>query len=124
MSSGKGTVPGSGSSRHPTRDSGYGGAAFGAGGSSALQALYATDVVKQAFASLSYHNALVLDPDGDDFDCDDDWEVRMDPVTFARYYAAQNPHLARIVQVGDDKKRGPFHEGIANWVEGIQSETV
>jgi len=54
LSLGKDTVPGSGSSHHPTQDSGYGGSPFGAGGSSALQAFYATDVVKQAFASLSY----------------------------------------------------------------------
>jgi hypothetical protein len=37
----------------------------------------------------------------DDDDEDDDWEDRMDPVTFARYYAASSPHLAKIVQEHD-----------------------
>jgi hypothetical protein len=46
LSLGKDTVPGSGAS-------GYDGTAFGADGSSVLQALYATDAVKQAFARLS-----------------------------------------------------------------------
>jgi len=116
---GKDTVPGSG----------YGGAAFGTGGSLslALQALYASDTVKQAFASLSYWNqlALILDSDdsGDDDDDDDDWEDTMDPVTYARYYAAQNPLLARIVQDHDDKMRERLVEGIASWVKGVQSET-
>jgi len=117
----KDTVPGNGSSH-----SGYGKAAFGAGGSSALQALYATGAVKRAFASLSYREpALILhSDDDDDDDDDDDWEDQMDPITFARYYAAQNLHLAKIVQDHDDKMRERLKEGIASWLEGVQSETA
>jgi hypothetical protein len=56
-SAGEDTVPDSGSSQHPGQDSGSGGAAFGAGGSSAfLQALYETDEVKGAFEILSYRD--------------------------------------------------------------------
>jgi hypothetical protein len=40
-----------------------------------------------------------------DSDDDDEWEDRMDPVAFARYYAAQNPHLAKIVHDHDVKMR-------------------
>lgn len=117
----KDTVPGNGSSEHPRQDSGYGGAAFGAGGSSALQALYATDAVKQAFASLSYRDRPALILDSDDDDDDDDWEDRMDPIEFARYYAAQNAQLAKIVQDHDDKMRKRLDERIRSWVEGMQS---
>ncbi|KAH9995386.1 hypothetical protein BJV74DRAFT_883905 [Russula compacta] len=125
---GKDTAPGSGSSQHPMQDSGLGTAASGAGGSFALQALYATDVVKQAFANLSNHDrpVLILDSNDDDVDDDDDddWEDGMDPITFARYYAAQNPHLAKIVQDHDSKMRQRRNKGITRWVEGVQSETV
>ena len=118
---GKDTVPGSGSSQHPRQDSGNGGAAFGAGGSSALQALYASVAVKQAFASLSYRDqpVLILDSD-DDNDDEDDWEDRMDPIAFARYYGAQSPHLARIVQDHDDNMRERLVEGVIGWVRGIK----
>jgi hypothetical protein len=91
------TIPGTGSSQHPSQDSGYGRAAFGAGGSSALQALYATDAVKQAFVSLWYRDQPLPDSDDDDDDDWEDWEDEMDPVTFARSIAAQNQHLANIV---------------------------
>ena len=122
-SSGKDTVPGSGSSQRPRQDGGNGGAAFGAGGSSALQALYATDAVKQAFASLSHRDepVLILDSDDSDDDENDDWEDKMDPITFARYYAAQSPHLANIVKDHDDKMRERLVEGVASWVRGIQT---
>ena len=99
-SSSKDTVPGSGSSQYPGQDSHHGGTGLGAHGSLALQALYSTDAAKNAFASLSCRNqpALMLDSDEDSEDDDDEeWEDRMDPVTFARYYADQNPHLAKIV---------------------------
>lgn len=125
---GKDIVPGSGSSQHPTQDSGLSGPVFGAGGSFALQALYATDVVKQALASLSNHDrpALILDSNDDDDEDDDDsdWEDGMDPITFARYYAAQNPHLAKIVRDHDNKMRERLNEGIMRWVGGVRSGTV
>jgi hypothetical protein len=105
----------------------YGGAAFGASGSSALQALYATDAVKRAFESLFYHCQLALipddDDDDDDEDDDDEWEDNMDPVTFARYYADLHPHFARIVQEHDDKMHERLVDGIASWVKGVQYET-
>jgi hypothetical protein len=66
----------------------------------ALQALYANEAVKQVFASL-HRPSMVLDSSSDDDDEDDDWEDRMYPITFARYYAACNPHMARIVQEHD-----------------------
>jgi hypothetical protein len=125
--SGKDKVAGGGSTQDPKKDSGNnGGATFGAGGSTALQALYATDAVKQAFANLSSRGqaALILDSDEDDEDDDDDnddWEDRMDPIEFARYYAAQSPHLAKIVQDHEDKMRGRLVEGVSNWVREIQS---
>jgi hypothetical protein len=86
-----------------------------------LPSTYATNVVKRSIASLSYRNepALILDSDDDD-----DREDQMDPITFARYYAAQNPHLAKIVQDHDDNLRERLVEGIASWVKGFQSETL
>jgi hypothetical protein len=115
---GESTVPGSS----------YGGAAFGTSGSSALQALYAIDAVKEAFANLSYHCQLdaILDEeddDEDDEDEDEEWEDNMDPVTFARYYTDLHPHFARIVQEHDDKMRERLVEEIGSWVKGVQSET-
>jgi hypothetical protein len=67
----------------------------------------------------------MLDSDDDEEDDDDEeWEDTMDPVTFARYYAGQNPHLAKIVQDHDVKMRERLDEGIASWMESVQSETV
>jgi hypothetical protein len=123
---GKDTVPGRGSSQHLGQDNESGGSRFGAGGSFALQALYATDAVKQAFASLSHPEqpALILDLDDDSDDDEEDWEDKMDPVAFARYYAAQNLHLAKIVQDHDAKVRERLNEGIAGWVKSVQSEIL
>ena len=113
-----------GSPQHPRQGSGYyGGAAFGAG-SAAVQALYATDAVKKAFAEFLFQKkALILDSDDDDDDDSDNpnWEDRMDPVTFARYYAPQSLLWARFVQEHDDKMREHFNEGIFNWLEDIQT---
>jgi len=52
------------------------------------------------------------------------WEDRMDPVMFARYYADQNPHLAKIVQDHNAKMCECLDEGIASWMESVQLETV
>ena len=82
-----------------------------------LASTYATNVVKRSFASLSYRDqpALILDSDDDD-----DREDQMDPTTFARYYTAQNPHLAdRDVQDHDDNMRERLVDGIASWVKGF-----
>jgi hypothetical protein len=62
---------------------------------------------------------LNSDPEDDD----EIWEDNMDPITFARYYAAGNPLLARIVQEHDEKMRERLNQGVMNWVEGVQSET-
>ena len=121
----KDAVPSSGSSRHSRQDTGYGGVAFETGGGCALQALYSTDAVKRAFATLSYYaNLALLDDDDDDDDDDDEWEDRMDPITTLRYYAADCPLSAKIVQEHDDKMRERLNEGTASWLEGIQPETV
>ncbi|KAM6493750.1 hypothetical protein JOM56_010111 [Amanita muscaria] len=74
----------------------------GSGSSLAFQALYyANDAAKQAFASLPH---------------------RMDPVTFG-YFAAFNPHFAKIVQEHDQKMRERLDHNITNWAEGVQPET-
>jgi hypothetical protein len=91
----------------------------------ALQALHANDAVKHAFADLD-QSSITLDSYSDD-DGDDEgevWEDNMDPITFARYYAAGNPLLAKIVQEHDQKMSERLNQGIANWVEGVQSETL
>jgi hypothetical protein len=118
-------VSGSGSSQHLGQDSNQGGTNLGIGGSFALQALYETETVKRAFASLAYLSTpvLVLGDDDDDDD-DEEWEDNMDPVTFARYFAPQNPYLAKIVQAHDAKMRQRLNEGIVGWMEGVQYEFV
>ncbi|KAM6488962.1 hypothetical protein JOM56_015598 [Amanita muscaria] len=120
MPSGNDTVPGASSYTHQP------GAGLPAGSSLAFQALYANDAVKQAFASL-HKPYIVLDSGSDDDDDDDDnpdWEDTMDPVTFARYYAAFNPHFAKIVQEHDQKMRERLDQEITNWAKGVQSETI
>ena len=117
-----GTVPGGGSHPHQPGESNNPGAGSPAGGSLAFQALYANDAVKQGFASLD-QPSMVLDSDFDDDDEEDDWEDRMDPVTFARYYAASSPHLAKIVQEHDQKMCVRLNEEITNWAEGVRSVT-
>ena len=52
---------------------------------------------------------------GDDYDDDEDeWEDNMDPNTFARYYAAGNPFLAKIVEEHDQKMRELLNQRIVN----------
>lgn len=83
-----------------------------------LQALYAKNAVKRAFFELS--PTITLDSDDDDEDdLDDNWEDNMDPITFARYYAAGDPLLAQIVQDHDRKMRERLDQGIADWVKGV-----
>jgi hypothetical protein len=74
LSSGKDTVPGSGSSQYPRLDNDYGGAGLGARGSSTLQAIYSTGAVDNAFASLWYRKQLALMLNSDDEEDDDDEE--------------------------------------------------
>jgi len=67
----------------------------------------------------------MLNSDEDSEDNDNkEWEDRMDPVMFARYYADQNPHLVKIVQDHNAKMRERLDEGIVSWMESVQSETV
>ena len=60
-----------------------------------LEALYATEVVKEAFTRLFNRDVsgfIFLDSD-DGSDDDGAWEDNMDPLTYARYYAGpSNPH--------------------------------
>lgn len=117
-----------GSSLLPVQQGGsnqQGGAGRPANRSLALQALYSNDAVKRAFAALE-RQSVTLD-DGSDEDCGDDvevWEDNMDPITFGRHYAAGNPPLAKIVQEHDEKMRDRLDQGIKDWVEGIQFETL
>ena len=95
------------------------------GTSPALQALYENEAVKQALAQF---NRPLMTPDtgsdDDDDDDDEDWEDNTDPITFARYYAAGSPSLAKIVQEHDQKMRERFNEGIVNWMEGVQTDVA
>jgi hypothetical protein len=88
-----------------------------AGTSLALQALYANDAVKRAFADFD-QPSMTLESFSDDAydDDDDDWEDNMDPITFARYYMVGDPLLAKIVQEHDQKVRERLNQGIANWI--------
>ena len=60
-----------------------------------LEALYATEVVKEAFTRLFNRDVsgfIILDSD-DGSDDDGAWEDNMDPLTIAGYYAgSSNPH--------------------------------
>lgn len=123
--SGNDTVPGSSSYHHQLgeRDN-HPGAGLPTGGSLTFQALYANDAVKQAFTSLDQPSTVLdsgSDNDGDDDD--GDWEDRMDPITFARHYAACNPHMARIVREHNQKMRERLDQEITNWTERVQSDT-
>lgn len=67
--------------------------------------------------------SMVLDSGSDDDDEDNDWEDRMYPVTFVRYYAASSPHLTKIVQEHDQtrKMRVRLDQEITNWAQRVQS---
>jgi hypothetical protein len=43
----------------------------------------------------------------------------MDPVTFARYYAASSPALAEIVREHDQIMRERLNQRVATWVDGV-----
>jgi len=117
----EGTLPNSSSyPPQPGERVNHSGAGLPAGGSLAFRTLYANDAVKQAFANLN-QPSIVLDSGSDDDD--DDWEDRMDPVTFARYYATSNPHLAKIVQEHDEKMRVRLDKEITNWAQDVRSVT-
>ena len=73
---------------------------------------------------------MTLDSGSDDNDNDDNnnnnnnnWEDNMDPITFNRYYAASHPVLAKVVQEHDQKVRERLNQGIAGWLEGVQSDS-
>jgi hypothetical protein len=85
----------------------------------ALQALYANDAVKCAFADFD-RRLIAVDSYSDD---DEIWEDNMEPMTFVRYYAAGNPVMERMVQEHDQEMRKRLDQGIMNWVAGVQSET-
>jgi len=74
----------------------------------ALEALYATEVVREAFMclfNLDESGCIFLDSD-DGSDEDEYWEDNMDPLTFARYYAGpSNPHFVKMVQDHDLKMK-------------------
>jgi len=88
-----------------------------------LQSIYAKNAVKYAFYHLT-PPVFTLDSGDDDDDDDDSWEDNMDPITFARYYAAGSPLLTKIVEDHDRKMRERLNQGIADWVKGVQSGFV
>ena len=119
------TVPAS-SLSPPGGNNNHGGAGLSAGTSLALQALYANNAVKRAFADFDQPSMTLdsgSDDDDDDDDDDDNWEDNMDPITFARYYMAGDPLVAKIVQEHDRKLRERLNQGIANWAEVVHHET-
>jgi hypothetical protein len=87
-----------------------------------LEALYATDVVREAFMRLFNRDGsghICLDSD-DGSDDDEDWEDNMDPLTFARYYAGpSNPHFVKMVQDYNRETRARFDRGMKRWAQGV-----
>ena len=125
-------VPPTGHDSSPTHPPGGidDGGGHSAGSSLALQALYANDAVKHPLADITpLSKYLDSDDRGDDHDHDDDddddddsdWEDNMDPVTFARYYAATTPFLAEIVEEHDQQIRKLLDRRVANWLESVTS---
>lgn len=97
----------------------------GSGGTSlALRALYADDAVKHPLTDLTPFSKP-CDPDPDDGlqvdDDEDNDDSCMDPITFARYYAATSLAARTwIVQEHDRKMSEHFDQRIVTWVEGVQ----
>ena len=88
----------------------------------ALQSLYANDAAKHPLTHLPpYAKPLDPEPDFDDSDYDSDasWEDRMDPITFARYYAATSPALAKYVREYDQIMSERLNQRVAAWVDGV-----
>ena len=88
----------------------------------ALQSLYANNAAKHPLTHLlSYAKSLDPEPDLDDsdFDSDGSWEDRMDPITFARYYAATSSALAEYVRGYDQIMSECLNQRVATWVEDV-----
>ena len=88
-----------------------------------MQYLYANDAVKHPLAHLDPYSRPLADPqpdfDDSDSDSDDNWKDKMDPITFARCYAATSPHLAEIVRENDRIMRERLNKRVATWVDGV-----
>ncbi|KDQ08115.1 hypothetical protein BOTBODRAFT_584544 [Botryobasidium botryosum FD-172 SS1] len=95
------------------------------GGSAELQALYASPFVKRAYEELTRQfdesRTLCLAFDEDYEDDGEEWEDNMDPVTFARYYASQDPHFAMIVEEHDRWVRENLERDTVGWLDGLVS---
>jgi hypothetical protein len=97
------------------------------GRSLALQDLYATDTVKDAFARISLYNTPAMsdaesdDDDDDEDDNDEEWEDNMDPITFMRYFATRNPNptITKLVEDYDREERARLDSKISGWTAGI-----
>ena len=89
-----------------------------------LEALYATEVVKEALTRLfnrDVSRVIFLDLD-DGSDDDEAWENNMDPLTFARYYARpSNSHFVKMVQDHDRETCTRFEDKMKVWAEGVIS---
>jgi hypothetical protein len=99
------------------------------GRSSALQDLYATDTVKDAFSRISSYNTPTMSDDDDEDDDDEDedededeeWEDNMDPITFMRYFSTRNPNptIIKLVEDYDREEHAKFENKIQGWAAGI-----
>jgi hypothetical protein len=89
-----------------------------------LEALYATEVVREAFTHLfncDESSFIFLDLD-DGSDNDEAWKDNMDLLMFAKYYAGpSNPHFVKMVQVYDCKTHTHFNHEMKGWAEGVVS---
>ena len=97
---------------------------FTAGRSMELEALYTTELVKEAFMRLincDISGFIFLDSDDGSND-DEAWEDNMDPFTFARYYAGpSNPHFVKMVQDYDHETHTCFKGEMKSWAKGVVS---
>jgi hypothetical protein len=93
-----------------------------AGPSLPLQTLYANDAVKHPLAHSISLSKPVPEQDYDsdsDSDSDDEWEDNMDPITCLRFYAANSPVLAKVVQEYDQREHERLKQRISKWVEEV-----
>ena len=87
-----------------------------------MEALCATEVVREAFTRLfNRDESNLIFPDSDEgSDDDEDWEDNMDPLTFARYYAGPSiPHFVKMVEDHDRETRARLDHKIKSWAKGV-----
>jgi hypothetical protein len=87
-----------------------------------LQGLSAHDAVHQAFADSDQSVTFISGSEDDDDNDDDAWENKMDPITFARHYAAHHPLFAKVVREHDQKIGEHLNQGVSSWLDDVQSD--